>query len=179
MKFYSVLYILIFILFTSGCQHTDQKTPVSKENLESNLKDNLINSNKKRILQEQSQIKDFINKSGLKMIATQTGIYYQVNKEGAGDQVKILSDVELEYKINLLDGTYIYSSDSSGTLKMIVGKSYEPTGLQEALLLLKEGSEAKIIIPSYLAYGLTGDGDKIAGNQTLFYQIKLKKVRNN
>jgi len=44
---------------------------------------------------------------------------------------------------------------------------------------MNEGSKAIIIVPSYLAYGLTGDGEKIGGRETLVYQIEILKVRNN
>ena len=79
----------------------------------------------------------------------------------------------LKYKIELLDGTYCYSSDSSGVLQIKIGQSDEPTGLQEVLQLIPRGSIAKVIIPSYLAYGLSGDGNKIGSGASLVYDIAI------
>jgi len=34
-----------------------------------------------------------------------------------------------------------------------------------------------LIVPSYLAYGLTGDGNKINGAQSLVYNVELIEVK--
>jgi FKBP-type peptidyl-prolyl cis-trans isomerase len=89
-----------------------------------------------------------------------------------------MSEVKLKYKVGLLDGSYGYSSDSSGVMDIKLGQSDEPTGLQEGILKLNEGGKALLIVPSYLAYGITGDGNKITGAQPLVYNIELIEVKN-
>lgn len=79
----------------------------------------------------------------------------------------------------MLNGDYCYSSDSSGVMQIKIGQSNEPTGLQEALQLIPCGSKATIIIPSYLAYGISGDGNKIRSQASLVYNIELLKVKIN
>ena len=59
---------------------------------------------------------------------------------------------------------------------MKVGKSEVASGLQEGLKYLHEGDKAIMIIPSHLAYGLTGDGDKIKQYQVLVVDVHVKKI---
>jgi len=44
------------------------------------------------------------------------------------------------------------------------------------LLLLRQGDKAKVIVPSYRAYGIAGDGNKIPSAATLIYDIYIEKV---
>ena len=113
------------------------------------------------------------------MLSTETGVRYRIVEKGDGQLPALLSAVSVDYSLSLLDGTFCYSSDSTGTMNFILGQSDEPSGLQEVLLKIPEGSKAQVIIPSYMAYGLTGDGDCISSDQSLVYDIKLLKVTPN
>ncbi|CAN5646230.1 hypothetical protein BH11BAC2_BH11BAC2_26570 [soil metagenome] len=168
----------VFILVFSSCQG-QEKRPAAKQQDVAQMKEDLINQNKKMIQVEMEQIDSYIDRNGLKMQTTETGLHYMIITEGKGPQPKIMTSVAINYRIQLLDGSYVYSSDSSGVLSLVVGQSSEPSGLQEGLLKLKEGSKALIIVPSYLAYGITGDGDRIGGSQSLIYQVELIKVNPN
>lgn len=143
------------------------------------MKESLINQSRQRMRDEVARIDSWIERNKLTMTATGTGVRYRVIEEGSGAIPALLSRVELNYELSLLDGTTCYSSDSSGKLDFILGQSPEPSGLQEVLLKLKEGSTAQIVVPSYLAYGLTGDGDCIGSDESLVYRIKLLRVTPN
>lgn len=177
-----VICCIPFIYACGGSEGTSEaETEViysGNDQINSKDKESLIDRNKKMILLEQEKIDSFIAKSNLKMEKTKTGIHYSIEKLGKGEQPKNLAEVELKYKIHLLNGDYCYSSDSSGVMQIKIGQSNEPTGLQEALQLIPCGSIATIIIPSYLAYGISGDGNKIGGQASLVYNIELLKVKN-
>ena len=49
-------------------------------------------------------------------------------------------------------------------------------GWAEGLQLMSEGSEYRLFIPSELAYGSKGAGDKILPNATLIFDVQLIKV---
>jgi FKBP-type peptidyl-prolyl cis-trans isomerase len=49
-------------------------------------------------------------------------------------------------------------------------------GLHEAIQYLRVGDKAKIILPSYLAHGLTGDSDKIPPMASVLYDIELVEI---
>jgi FKBP-type peptidyl-prolyl cis-trans isomerase len=79
----------------------------------------------------------------------------------------------------LLDGTQVYSSDSTGAITFQVGKSEIASGLQEGVKLMKEGDKAIFILPSHLAYGLSGDGDQIKYYEALVIDAELLNVSEN
>ena len=172
--------ILALLIVFSSCQGQEKQNRAPLQTQKQNqIKEALIDANKQRMLEEVENINNYVDRHQLIMKTTPTGIRIMTIKEGTGPKPKLLSDVSLKYKINLLDGSYVYSSDSSGVLSFIVGQSSEPSGLQEALLSIHQGEKALVIIPYYLAYGLTGDGDKIGGGESLVYQVELIKVRSN
>jgi len=179
-RFLIFVSLVIIHLFFSSCQGQDKQRRISvQRQVTDQSKESLIESNKKRMLEEMDNINNYVVMNNYKMIKTPTGIHIMTLVEGKGPKPKLLSDVSLKYRITLLDGSYIYSSDSSGVLSFILGQSNEPSGLQEALLDINEGSKAIVIIPYYLAYGITGDGDKIGSAQSLVYDLELIKVRSN
>ena len=167
------LWICIILCFTVLSCKNDHKM---KETNDLYKQEDLIAINKNRVKEEQEQIGDYISRYGYKMQDTETGLHYFLEKEGKGGAAKFKSSVTLKYRINFLNGNYCYSSDSSGVLHFVMGQSDEPSGLQEGLVKLKEGGKAIFIVPSYLAFGLTGDGNKIGPSQTLVYHVELLKV---
>jgi len=128
----------------------------------------------KEIMKNESQDIDlYISRRGYKMNITQTGLRYQINPSNIeGDSVRALDQVSIDYKVSLLNGETVYSSDSTGSMSITIGRSDVANGLQEGLQLMRTGERALFIIPSHLAYGLTGDGDKISGFQTLVIEIE-------
>ncbi|MFM7900611.1 MAG: FKBP-type peptidyl-prolyl cis-trans isomerase, partial [Bacteroidota bacterium] len=136
----------------------------------------------KEIMKNESQdIELYISRRGFKMNTTQTGLRYQIiTSKQAGDSIRALELVSINYKVSLLTGETIYSSDSTGAMKITIGRSDVANGLQEGLQLMRTGEHAMFIIPSHLGYGLTGDGDKIKGYQTLVVEVdSLVKNINN
>ena len=144
---------------------------------QSKMREKLIELNKQRIAAENEDIDAYIQRRGYKMETTETGLRYLISQKGSGEFAQWMNEVKLKYKLELLDGSYCYSSDSSGVLDLKLGQSEEPTGLQEGILKLNTGSKALVIVPSYLAYGITGDGNKIIGQQSLVYHIELIAIR--
>ena len=165
------IYIVFFVLLGS-CNQQSKPDDVEKEI----SNETLIGINKALVNEEQEQIADYIQRYGYQMEATETGLHYLKTLEGTGAAPEFRSLVILNYKINFLNGDYCYSSDSSGVLQFRMGQSDEPSGLQEGLMKLKAGDKAIFIVPSYLAYGLTGDGNKIGPSKTLVYHVELLKV---
>ena len=168
------VFLFYCLMIIGSCNQTSN--PKIKPD-EHKVREKLIDINKERIAAEDDQIDAYVNRFGYKMQSTETGLRYMVLDPGKGERPQMMSVVKLKYKIELLDGTYCYSSDSSGVLEIKLGQSEEPTGLQEGLTKLNEGGKALFIVPSYLAYGLTGDGNKIVGAQSLIYHVELIEVK--
>jgi FKBP-type peptidyl-prolyl cis-trans isomerase len=178
------LVIIILVLFSvaSSCRRnhsrtTDEQLRAAEQ--KEKLKEDLINQNRTLMLEEQDAITSYINRAGIDSIEkTTTGLHIKILEAGKGKKARLLSKVELSYEARLIDGTFCYSSDSTGRLSFVLGQSDEPSGLQEALLKMSEGEKALVIIPSYLAYGITGDGICVPGSTTLLYTIRLERVKD-
>jgi len=169
----SLLYILLtlIILFYTGCRDkTGQKDQTGKIS-----KEQLAEINRQLLIKDRERIVSYIERKGLDMKETDTGLWYFESVKGS-DSIKNGNTVELEYTCSLLDGTLLYDSNENGLMTFEVGKSDIPSGLNEGVKLLGEGSEALLIIPGYLGYGLLGDENKIPARSVLVYSIKVLAV---
>jgi FKBP-type peptidyl-prolyl cis-trans isomerase len=52
-------------------------------------------------------------------------------------------------------------------------------GLHKAVLFLKSGDKALILIPSHLAHGLMGDSKKIPPQSPILYDVEILSVKHN
>lgn len=172
-------YILLIILFVFSC--SDKKTenksnPVDKQEIKTKLEE----VNRYWIQQELKMIDDFVNNQEIDFIRTGTGLRYAVTNQNRGDLIEQGDLVTISYEISSLKGDVFYTSDNEGYKTFIVGRGGVESGLEEAILKLHKGDEAQLIIPSHLAHGLLGDGDKIPAKTTLIYKLKvIENKRNN
>ena len=107
------------------------------------------------------------------MEQSNTGLRYFIYKHGKGLPAEEGKIATLNYEIKLLTGEVCYTSKELGPKQFLIGKGGVETGLEEGILLLKEGDRAKFIIPSHLAFGLLGDSEKIPAKATLVYDVEL------
>ena len=109
------------------------------------------------------------------VVQTQSGLQYMVLKEGTGVKPSATDTVTVHYTGKLLDGTVFDSSVERGEPATFALDQVIP-GWTEGLQLMSEGSEYRLFIPSELAYGSKGAGDKILPNATLIFDVQLIKV---
>ena len=136
-------------------------------------KENLEKVNKYLMLQEKQLINEYIGSRNIQFVETGTGLRYCIVNQGDGELVKKGNIIALDYEVRLLNGDMLYSSDTKGLKVFVVGHGGVESGLEEAVLHLRKGDEAEIIIPSHLAYGLLGDGDMIPPKATIVYKVKV------
>lgn len=140
-------------------------------------KDELIRHQTEIVSYETADIENYIRRMNYEMKQTGTGLRYQIIEHGTGTDSIIAGDaVRINYNVKLLDGTLLYSSDSTGTFDFTVDKSDAASGLHEGIKFMKEGDRAVFIMPSHLAYGLTGDGGKISHYKVLVVEAHLIKL---
>lgn len=132
-----------------------------------------VEGNKNIMRRENEEMQMFIRRYGWQMQRTPTGLYVEVLDPGKGDLFKENDPVTMEYRTFLLSGEMIYCSDSLGLKHFVVNRSEEIDALHEAVQLLRPGARARLVIPSYLAYGVAGDGDRIQGLQPILMEIHL------
>lgn len=169
-------YILSLVFFLSFCS-CKQKTQEKPQINPFQYKDELIEVNKILNISEEMQINDYIERKGWKMNSTKTGLRYWIYKKGNGRKVQMMSIVRYRSKVELINGYVCYMHKEDEFDEIQIGRSTAPSGLEQGLLLLHEGDKAKLIVPSYLAYGLLGDQNKIPRRATLIYDIEVLSVR--
>jgi len=121
--------------------------------------------------------KAFLAENGKKkgVYTLPSGLQYQVIEEGSGDKPKGSDTVTVHYHGTLIDGTVFDSSVERGQPAQFGVKQVIP-GWTEALQLMTPGSKWKLFIPSDLAYGERGAGQKIGPHQTLVFEVELIKI---
>jgi FKBP-type peptidyl-prolyl cis-trans isomerase FkpA len=169
----------IAILFASalmGCNGCSEQKPAAEVNYEQIQKD-LIQARKSEHEAEMKKIQEYVAENKWPMVQTSTGIHYWIYEQGSGVKAKTDDLVILDYTIHLLDGTLCYKTDSITPSTVRIGMDNVESGIHEVLLYMSEGDRARVILPSHMAFGFTGDSNKIPQNASLLYDLKILEVR--
>lgn len=140
-------------------------------------KDPYLDWNRVNVGREDEDIDFFTRRYGWKVQRTGTGLRIEILREGAGSFIGTEDTVTLRYTTCLLTGDTVYSSDNQGVKQFTVDKSSEIAGLNEAVKMMKKGAKAHLVIPSFLAYGVAGDGERIRGKLSLAMTVEVVDVR--
>jgi FKBP-type peptidyl-prolyl cis-trans isomerase FkpA len=171
MKF--ILSLVIIFLVSCGSPSDRKQTRVNFDS----LREPLINANKLSVKRESDEIDQYARFRGWDMTLTGTGLRYMIYKHGEGALAKKGDLAKIKFKTSLLDGTLCYSSETKGAKLFTIGADPIESGLHEAVQYMHAGDKAIIILPSHLAFGLTGDGDKIPARASVVYDIELLSLR--
>lgn len=178
------MHYLNYTLFLFGlcgllsCGNKQNLNPQPRQ-LKDSLTEPLMTANTRISKKESEKINAYIKRKNWDMTETGTGLRYGIYASNNGIGIEHGDYVDLEYTLELLDGTLISKSKEGETEMVIVDKDAVESGLHEALKYLHKGDRAKVIIPSHLAFGLTGDQDKIPSFATLVYDLHIVEVSIN
>ncbi len=154
------------IKFNASIQDIYNKDEMQKKFEESNLE--LMTKDSLNRVSYLANMKDYKT--------TESGLIYQIVKQGNGKKPKKGANVSVQYKGTLLDGTiFDQNMDGKPDFTFAVGMGQVIPGWDEGLMLMGEGDEFKFVIPSELAYGPRGGGP-IPPFSTLVFEVKLIKV---
>lgn len=173
----SVLMVAIaaaFVYYTNRQASPQIPTNAPVEELTTDEK--LLELNKQLIGEEQAEIEAFLKEQPYAMTKSEDGYYYHIIEPGGGRKVRKNDRVCLDYSLELLDGKLCGSSDDGGKKCFIAGRREVEKGLDEAVCLLSHGSEAAVLLPSYLAHGVNGDGGCIGPYTPVLYVIKVVSI---
>ena len=76
----------------------------------------------------------------------------------------------------MADGSVFYDSKTDGIKEFIIDGSEDIVGLHELVKLMGVGEKANAIIPSFLAYGISGDGLEVPALSSMICEIELIKI---
>ncbi len=112
-------------------------------------------------------------KEGVKV--TESGLQYEVLKEGDGPVPTASDMVKVNYVGTLINGTEFDNSVKRGQ-PAVFGVGQVIPGWTEALQLMKTGSKYRLVIPSELAYGENGAAPVIEPNSVLIFEVELLSI---
>ncbi len=164
------IFVVLTIFGWMSCQNADKNG--IRQNIKPLTQKQLLAFNRKIMRQEKREIDTFIKVHHWNMTESGTGLRYRILVTGKGPKARTGQIVKIRYSVELFDGKKIYS----GVTSFRIGYGGVESGLEEGILLLKRGDKAKFILPSHLAYGLSGDGDKIPPHTPIIYYVELLKL---
>lgn len=167
---------LMFLVGLTSCRETPRMASGTSHMRLTDEK--VIDYNRGIVKMEEQEISDFIGRYQWDMKQTSTGLRYLIHRNGTGRSAEIGMVAHFLYTVKLLDGTLVYTSDSLGMKSIVIGRGGAEPGVEEGLLLLREGDRAKFIIPSYLAHGVLGDQKEIPPGATLVYDLNLVELES-
>lgn len=171
-------YFIIFLLIL-GCSKPQPRRPINPKASTTIFQDN-IETAKKMAKYEDEKILDFIRKDSLKVYQNSSnGFWYTYKNKNLTDTISPKTDdvVEIEYDIRDLNDSIIYSKEELGVKTYRVDKEDFISGIQKGIKLMKIGETITFVIPSYNAFGITGDGNKIEMNKTIKSNVKLINIK--
>ncbi|TXD49054.1 gliding motility-associated peptidyl-prolyl isomerase GldI [Polaribacter sp. IC073] len=172
-------YLIFGILFLVSCTTSKPRRPINPKPSTTIFQDNIETT--KRLFQlEKNEIIAFIKKDTSNEYKTSSnGFWYTYITKVEADLAmpKIGDIVELQYDIRDLNNTIIYSKEVLGTKNYKVDKEDFIAGIQKGIKLMKIGETITFVFPSYNAFGISGDGNKIGINKTIKSRVTLLNIK--
>ncbi len=168
--------LIIGVLLLVSCSEQEARRPVTQKTSTVILE--TIKQNKQLIANENTFIEGIIAKDSVtNYITSSYGFWYTyITKKEEGITPVVGDEVSIEYNITDIYDKVIYSKNELGIKKYKIDKEDFIPALQEGIKLMKEGETITFVIPSYRAFGLVGDENRIGINQTLKSTVTLLKI---
>ena len=166
---YLIVMVLLSLFSCNGNKQDGQSVSVTK----GDMKRSMETANRYLLNEEEEDIANYIQRHGLDMTSTGTGLRYQILKRGSDRKIEKGQQLTLEYELHSVAGELLYSSKNDGLKSFVVGDGTVENGLDEAVTYMPYGDEAKVVIPYHLGYGLHGDDNRIPEYATLIYTIRI------
>jgi len=124
---------------------------------------------KKQLKEDIKKIEAYLEENNIDAQSTDSGLFYTIEKQGAGDSPKNTSWVKVRYEGMLLDEQVF----DEGIIESYLTDFID--GWIEGMKYFKEGGSGTLFIPSKLGYGDQANGS-IPANSILIFHIDLLEV---
>ena len=142
------------------------------------LAEEQMRENEVRAGAEEGLLEDYLAENNISVPARESGLIYVEKETGTGAKAEAGKTVTVHYEGRLLDGTVFDSSLERGEpIEFPLGVGHVIPGWDEGISLMNVGGKAQLIIPSHLAYGERGAGNKIPAYSTLVFDVELVDVK--
>lgn len=124
---------------------------------------------------EEEEIQNYLNAHPeLTFELKSSGLYYMDVTVGTGSKPMVSDTVFVYYSGYYLDGYKFTSNVGDEVYAFPAGEGYVIPGFDEGVMLMKEGGSAKMLIPSYIAYG--NSGVYMPAYTPLFFEVELDSI---
>ena len=133
--------------------------------------------NKKRLEEEPARIEKFIKEHNVNVAPSASGVYYLEIETGDGSVVDNGDIVTIHYNLYNIEDKLIESSFGSDPLQFVYGNNEMVPGIEEALVNMRVGGKATLIIPSTMGFGDVAIDKELPANSTVIFDIELIDVQ--
>lgn len=141
-----------------------------------------LQKNQAQLKTDDKILSDYIAAHKLSAVKAPWGTYVVITTPGTGDNLTDTSIAVVNYTGKTLDGT-VFDSNTDPKFGHPEPISIDLSqlgsvilGWTEGLKMMKKGSKGMFLIPSTLAYGTKGSGDRIKPNENLLFDIEVVNV---
>jgi len=126
---------------------------------------------------EKEVLKEYLETQQITEEPLPSGLYFLETKRGSGRKIDSGYIVKIHFDLTTLNGTKVFSSKEQGEpMQLTYGKAFDTPGFDEGIGYMKEGGQAKFIVPSEIAFGAAGRGAVIPPFTTLIYNVEVVDV---
>lgn len=128
-------------------------------------------------VKETPEREEYLKNNKITVKPTAEGLYFTLIKKGNGPKVETGDLVSAHYTGYFLNGDIFDSSENSPSpFQFIAGKGDVIKGWDLAVVMMRKGDKAKIVIPSDLAYGESRPDFPIPPYSSLVFDIEIVDV---
>lgn len=157
-----------------ACNREPQIVPIAAP--QQDYKEEKIAVNQEIARREQADIQLIAKRYNWDLKQTESGLWYEIVNTTGNAKAQKGDIVQLTGAITSADGKVVYSTERDGIKEMKVLGTEDVVGLHELVQLMAEGEHAHAIIPSFLAYGISGDGMEISALSSLICDVEIIKI---
>ncbi len=132
-----------------------------------------------QLIKDDKILTAYLSKNNIQAVKAPMGTYVQILNPGTGDVLDTSKVVKVRYTGKSLSDGIVFDSNNDSTKPTYPVYLGAPAGSSvikgwtDGILMLKKGSKANLYIPSALAYGARGSGDKIKPDANLVFEIEI------
>ena len=175
-KFFVFFYFFILL----SCSNSKPRRPINPKPSATSMQTN-VKTSRQLIEGEENEILDFISKDSLVNYEISTNGFwyaYETKIEPQMPTPKTGDIAVFQYDIRSLNDSIFYSKLALGVKKYKVDQEDFISGIQQGIKLMKVGETVIFVIPSYNAFGILGDGNKIGMHTTIKSKVTLLNIIN-
>ena len=175
-----IKFLLLCCIIFFGCSKVEPRKPINLKPSSTILKETIKESIRLNKAEENKILKLIKKDSLTEYQVSPNGFWYTyvVKKELDTPMPKTGDEVTLEYSISDLNDSIIYSKQDLGIKNYKVDKEDFISALQTGIKLMKKGETITFVIPSYNAFGISGDGNKIGINKSIKSTVTLTNIKH-